>query len=204
MKKILFTIFLLLLLGAAAVAFYIKSPAVQAAVGKAVTNHEVGDAVDSLNGVRVFYNGAVANTGERHLAADGYNYGLRWQCVEFVKRYYYDALKHKMPNSYGHAKDFFNAQLADGALNTDRNLLQYTNGSKTLPQVNDLLVFGAVPFNQYGHVAIVAKADSSQIELIQQNPGPTAPSRETYEVEKRNGKWYINRDDLKGWLRKRE
>lgn len=204
MKKILFTIFLLLLLGAAAVAFYIKSPTVQAAVGKAVTNHEVGDAVDSLNGVHVYYNGAVAHTGERHLAADGYNYGLRWQCVEFVKRYYYDALKHKMPNSYGHAKDFFNAQLADGALNTDRNLLQYTNGSKTLPQVNDLLVFGAVPFNQYGHVAIVAKADSSQIELIQQNPGPTAPSRETYEVEKRNGKWYINRDDLKGWLRKKE
>lgn len=204
MKKVLLFILALFLLVSIVVAFYAKSPKVQAIVGSTFTNYEVGDAVDSINGVAVYYNGAVAHTGERHLASEGYNYGLRWQCVEFVKRYYYDHLEHKMPNTYGNAKDFFNANLDDGQLNTDRNLLQYKNGSKTLPRVNDLLVFDAVTFNKYGHVAIVSKADSTQIEMIQQNPGPTASSRVTYAVEKRNGKWYIDRDDLLGWLRKKE
>lgn len=204
MKKASLFILIALLLGTAGMVFYTKSPKVQAMVGGTLTNYEVGDAVDSINGVAVYYNGAVAHTGERHLAADGYNYGLRWQCVEFVKRYYYDHLKHKMPNTYGNAKDFFNTNLNDGELNTDRNLLQYKNGSKTLPRVNDLLVFSAVTFNKYGHVAIVSKADSTQIEMIQQNPGPTASSRVVYAVEKRNGKWYIDRNDLLGWLRKKE
>jgi hypothetical protein len=36
---------------------------------------------------------------------------------EFVKRYDYEHLGHKMPDSYGHAKQFFNAALSDGALN---------------------------------------------------------------------------------------
>ena len=108
-----------------------------------------------------------------------------------------------MPNTYGNAKDFFNVDLEDGQLNKDRNLTQYTNGSKALPKVDDLLVFGAVTFNKYGHVAIVSKADSAEIEMIQQNPGPTAPSRVTYKVVKKNGKWYIDRSDLLGWLRKK-
>lgn len=166
-----------------------------------LTEHEVGDVVDSLNGVPVYYNGAVANTGKRHLATDGYNYGLRWQCVEFVKRYYYDYLNHKMPDSYGHAKDFFDTTLADGTLNKKRNLIQYKNGSKAAPKENDLLVFNSHDFNPYGHVAIVSKVSDKEIELIQQNPGSTAPSRETYTVEKKDGKWTIDRDDLLGWLR---
>lgn len=169
-----------------------------------LTEHEIGDAVDSLNGVPVYYNGAVANTGKRHLATDGYNYGLRWQCVEFVKRYYYDYLNHKMPDTYGHAKDFFDTALADGTLNKKRNLIQYKNGSKAAPKENDVLVFNSHDFNPYGHVAIVSKVSEEEIELTQQNPGPTAPSRETYKVQKKDGKWTIDRDDLLGWLRLKE
>jgi surface antigen len=107
-----------------------------------------------------------------------------------------------MPNTYGNAKDFFNASLRDGQLNKDRNLIQYKNGSKTKPKVGDLLVFGAVTFNKYGHVAIVSKASDTEIEMIQQNPGPTASSRVSYKVTKKNSKWYIDRSDLLGWLRK--
>lgn len=202
MKKGLLIVSILMLTTVFAVTFYVKNDTVQTTVGNIVTSNEIGDAVDSLNGVKVYYNGAVSHTGERHKAEDGYNYGLRWQCVEFVKRYYYDHLNHKMPNTYGNAKDFFNKRLKDGQKNADRNLVQYTNGSKTLPKVNDLLVFDAVTFNKYGHVAIVSKADSTEIEMIQQNPGPTAPSRVTYKVKKKNNKWIIERSDLLGWLRK--
>jgi surface antigen len=202
MRKIFTLLLIGILLIATAGIIICKTEKAQVLLGKMATGYEVSDAVDSLHGVPVYYNGAVAHTGERHLAADGYNYGLRWQCVEFVKRYYHDYLNHKMPDTYGHAKDFFNPALADGELNKARKLLQYSANSKTTPKVNDLLVFGATSFNQYGHVAIVAKADTNEIEMIQQNPGPTAPSRVVYMVLHKNGKYTIDRSDLLGWLRK--
>ena len=54
------------------------------------------------------------NVSGRNVTVDGYNLGLKYQCVEFVKRYYYKHYRHKMPNSYGNAKDFFIAQISDG------------------------------------------------------------------------------------------
>src|SRR5690625_3985796 len=60
----------------------------------------------SLNGVYVYYNGSTNTVVDRNTSLDGYNLGLEYQCVEFVKRYYYERLDHTMPNSYGHAKDF--------------------------------------------------------------------------------------------------
>ncbi len=68
--------------------------------------YRVGQEVDRLNGVAVFYNGGVGHSAGRNLAPDGYNLGLKYQCVEFVKRYYYQRLNHKMPESsvgYGRA-----------------------------------------------------------------------------------------------------
>ncbi|SUD83261.1 Uncharacterised protein [Stutzerimonas stutzeri] len=52
-----------------------------------------------------------------NLSKDGYNLGLRYQCVEFVKRYYFERHGHRMPDTYGHAKSFFDPSLGDGALN---------------------------------------------------------------------------------------
>ncbi len=49
--------------------------------------YEVGQKIDSLNGVIVYYNGGVDNVVQRN-TSDGYNLGLRYQCVEFVKRYF--------------------------------------------------------------------------------------------------------------------
>lgn len=59
----------------------------------------IGQKVDSLNGVYAFYNGEVNHVLERNITTDGYNLGLKYQCVEFVKRYYYEYLGHKMPDS---------------------------------------------------------------------------------------------------------
>ena len=68
--------------------------------------YEIGQPIDSLNQVIVYYNGGVNHVEERN-TKDGYNLGLKYQCVEFVKRYYYEYLNHKMPDSYGHAYSFF-------------------------------------------------------------------------------------------------
>lgn len=164
----------------------------------------VGDEVDSLDGVAVYYNGKVANVSGRNTGPDGYNLGLKYQCVEFVKRYYHDALDHKMPDPWGHARDFFNPALADGALNGKRGLVQYKNGGKSKPQKGDLLVFGPTRFNSYGHVAIVSEVKDAKMEFIQQNPGPSAPSREKralkYDGEAKT--WRVDDGRLLGWLRK--
>ena len=150
----------------------------------------------------VYYNGAVGNVNGRQRASDGYNIGLKYQCVEFVKRYYYEHLHHKMPNSYGHAKDFFDLNLNDGEKNTQRNLTQYRNPSRTKPKVNDLLVYSGTALNPYGHVAIISRVSEKEIEIIQQNPGPYSNSRATYDLIYKDGLWNIQNDRILGWLRK--
>ncbi|MCE3227878.1 MAG: domain containing protein [Bacteroidetes bacterium] len=163
--------------------------------------YEVGQKLDSLNGVYVYYNGGVGHTGDRNLGPDGYNVGLKYQCVEFAKRYYYEHYKHKMPDSYGNAKDFFDDSIEDGKINAKRGLLQYKNPSKSKPQTGDLLVFGGHVRNQYGHVAIISNVTENSVEIIQQNPGPFAFPRATYALLLKNGKFNIGHDGILGRLR---
>lgn len=160
-----------------------------------------GQKVDELNGVAVFYNGSVDNVSGRNVSRDGYNIGLKYQCVEFVKRYYYERLGHKMPDSYGHAKDFFDENLGDGEWNVKRALFQFANGSKSRPAVDDLIVFGPTAFNAYGHVAIISKVSDHQIEIVQQNPGPFGSSRDQFSIKQRDGRWFIDNSRVLGWLR---
>lgn len=166
------------------------------------TEYEVGQALDSLNGVVVYYNGGVSHVGKRNVSKDGYNIGMEYQCVEFVKRYYFNHYKHKMPDSYGNAKDFFQSGLKDGSINASRDLRQYSNPSKQSPQVGDLVVYGPSLTNKYGHVSIVSKVYTGEIEVIQQNPGPFGESRESIRVTTDNDKWLIENNRILGWLRK--
>ena len=165
-------------------------------------NYEVGQHIDSLNNVIVYYNGGVENASGRNTSSDNYNIGIKYQCVEFVKRYYYERLNHKMPDAYGHAKDFYDKGLSDGELNTKRNLVQYKNGSKSKPKRDDLLVFSGSIFNKYGHVAIVSSVDEDEIEIIQQNSGPFGKSRDKIRLKNIDGLWTLDNDRLLGWLRK--
>lgn len=170
--------------------------------GNPTARYNVGDKVDSLNGVYVFYNGGVDHIGGRNVAEDGYNLGLKYQCVEFVKRYYYEHYDHKMPDSYGHAKDFFDPSLQDGELNKRRDLLQFVNKSGSKPKAGDLLIFDGTISNSYGHVAIISKVSDEEIEIIQQNPGPFSSSRVNYDLDEEDGKWEIENIRVLGWLRK--
>lgn len=163
--------------------------------------HKVGEIVDRFNGVAVYYNGSIGNIEGRNVAPDGYNLGMKYQCVEFVKRYYYEYLHHKMPESYGNAKDFFDKTVADGKVNKSRDLLQFTNGSKSKPEVSDLLILDGHLGNEYGHVAIVSKVSDSEIEIVQQNPGVNGSSRKTIGLSMQNGKWRLAEERILGWLR---
>lgn len=162
----------------------------------------IGTPVDSLHGVMVYFNGSVDHVDGRNVSADGYNLGLKYQCVEFVKRYYYQHLNHRMPDSYGHAKDFFDREVADGYLNKRRALVQFTNPGSTKPEIGDLIIFSGSEYNPYGHVAIVSEVKQDEIEIIQQNPGAFNSSRARFPLRKVKGKWKVEQDRTLGWLRK--
>ncbi|MCV9928469.1 CHAP domain-containing protein [Flavobacterium sp. LS1R49] len=166
------------------------------------SSHTIGQPLDSINGICVYYNGGVNNVTDRNLTEDNYNLGLKYQCVEFVKRYYYEHFNHKMPDSYGHAKDFFDDKLSDGQKNEKRDLTQYTNSSTSKPKVDDLLIYSGTIFNRFGHVAIVSNVADNSIEIIQQNPGPFSKSREVFSLIEKEGKWTIANNRILGWLRK--
>ncbi|MBK8807821.1 MAG: CHAP domain-containing protein [Bacteroidales bacterium] len=164
-------------------------------------DHYIGEKIDSLDGVYVHFNGGVNNVSERNLSPDGYNIGLKYQCVEFVKRYYLLHYNHKMPDSFGHAKDYFDISIEDGQLNEKRNLIQFTNPSKQKPAVGDIVVFSASVFNMYGHVAIVADVKNDEIEIIQQNPGTFGASRVSISLLEQNELWQIDNSRVLGFLR---
>jgi surface antigen len=198
---IVFLIFLLLLLLAILYRYLLP---IQEYDLQAITKQRpsIGQAIDSLDGVYVYYNGFVSNVEGRN-TVNGYNLGLKYQCVEFVKRYYYQHYKHKMPDPWGHAKDFFQKNLGDGKMNTARNLIQFTNPSSSPPRKGDLLVFKESRLNSYGHVAIVAQAKEDAIVLIQQNPGPLAKSRIRIALSKKDAKYQLEHSLIVGWLRKK-
>ena len=163
--------------------------------------YSTGEIVDSYNGVEVYFNGGINHIAGRNLSKEGYNFGLKYQCVEFIKRYYFEVFDHEMPNSYGNAIDFFDKKLVDGQINNERGLIQYKNPSNKKPELNDILVYKGNLFNRYGHISIISKMEENEIEIIQQNPGPFSKSREKILLEYKNGLWEIKKSRIIGWLR---
>jgi hypothetical protein len=159
---------------------------------------EIGDITDVYRGVPVFHNGLdLVQSHGRHYSPSGYYYGQKWQCVEFIKRFYFDALGHAFPDVMGHAKDFFDEETPHGGINPRRNLLQFRNGGLVPPAVDDLIVFND---GYYGHVAIICAVHPEWIEIVQQNifgqPRASLPLR-----QKEGGYWVGDVYRPAGWLR---
>lgn len=155
--------------------------------------------MDMHKGVPVFFNGKINDTHGRHKTSDGYNLGLKWQCVEYVKRYYFQVYGHKMPDSYGHAKDLFDKSLEDVAFNEKRALLQFRNVRYEKPKTGDILVYDGNSSNPYGHTGIISRVTDTEIEMMQQNYGKK--SRDTLSLSVYNGIYTIADYDILGWLR---
>jgi hypothetical protein len=133
----------------------------------------------------------------KHYAADAYYYGQKWQCVEYIKRFYHDAMKHSMPNVWGHAQDFFDPEVGHGDLNVKRGLVQYENGGTEPPRADDLLVFR---IGSLGHVAIISRVGDNEVEVVQQNIRGFPRAR--HELLVRDGRFTIGTaKQPAGWLR---
>lgn len=83
----------------------------------------------------------------------------KYQCVEYVKRFYKDAMLVDVSKWTG--ADAY--QYYDVA--PERNLDRYLNGESIPPQPDDILVFT----NGYGHVAIITAVGETTVTVIEQN-----------------------------------
>ncbi|MDX6765451.1 MAG: CHAP domain-containing protein [Candidatus Methylacidiphilales bacterium] len=128
---------------------------------------EVGEVIDAWRGVPVRNNGIPydRSVGSHH-SPSGYYYGRQWQCVEFVKRFYFDARGHAMPDVMGHAREFYDPAVPSGEINAKRGMRQFANGGSEPPRLDDLMVWTE---GSYGHVAVVCKVGADFVEVVQQN-----------------------------------
>ncbi len=170
-----------------------------------------GQEIGSLDGVVGYFN---ANDGghdsDRWYSkpkADGskYYYGLRWQCVEYIRRYYYDVLGHEI-HALGNAMNYFDRGLSEGAMNSERGLVQYKNGGEEKPQYRDIIVWGPNPASKVGHVGIVASVSENELVIAQQNAGRFSRSVSLKKAtEKGKTYWRLYGgpvdDAILGWLR---
>lgn len=161
----------------------------------------IGRKIDDYKGVKIFYNGLFMVDGQgKHYSKEGYYYGQKWQCVEFIKRFFYEIYGHQMPNVMGHAISYFNSNIPDGLLNEERGLIQFHNGSRVPPKEDDLIVFNNT-MSRFGHVAIVSKVDNDEVEIVQQNQ--ILNTRKILKLLNKDGCYFLGEgtDTAAGWLR---
>jgi surface antigen len=120
----------------------------------------------TYNGVEV---GAYSNGANKLYSGPYGTYGYQFQCVEYVNRFYVQALGHKNMRGGGNAKNYYSTA-------SSKELVAYRNGvSKTPPQMGDIICSNS---GTYGHVAIVRQVLSDRIYVIHQNweylPGPAS------------------------------
>ena len=158
-----------------------------------------GDVLAAHNGVAVYrnYGKGIHSCGNYHRAG-GYDYGPKWQCVEFVRRYYKEHLNHRFPQK-GNATDYFDYSVPHGQLNPARGLIQYRNGIDEKPKEDDLLVCKNMA-GGYGHVAIIKKVEKHRIQILQQN---NEPAEEWYNLHYEDYMWTIE-GGCDGFLRKED
>jgi surface antigen len=163
-----------------------------------IDSTKIGKEIDQYRDVSVYYNGIVYTRSHgRYYSDSGYYYGQKWQCVEYIKRFYAQAKQHSMPDVFGNAKDYFDSSVGQGQLNESRGLIQYRNGESISPKPDDLIVFTD---RRYGHVAIITTVTDDSIEIIQQNI--LWGTRNKLPLRMENGNYYVgNTRKPAGWLR---
>jgi surface antigen len=149
-----------------------------------------GIAIGSLDGVIGYFNGEVVakSWGDNHNGSGSY-LGLKWQCVEYIRRYY-DQVFNMYLGFRGDAKAWAIASVADGAVGKHGlQQFNYVNGFSVAPQKGDIIVFAN---GEFGHVAIIGRVTTSSIEIAQQNIVARG-FKEIIKMTQKNSKWELKK-----------
>lgn len=103
--------------------------------------------------------------------------GIKWQCVEYVRRWYIQVLQLSFP-SIENAIDLWNIPYVyDTITNKQHRFYSIVNGSNLEPKPADILVFKHSKIYPYGHVAIITRVTKDTIYLAEQNFSDTKWTR---------------------------
>lgn len=175
--------------------------------GDNYTSTQYGKVLGSYNGTIIYSNGntSIWNKPYNKANAGGYNTGIKWQCVEFVNRYYFEHYNMKIRIEGKHANQYYSTA-------NQRGLVAYPNGGSEPPKVGDIICFGGGPKdkdgNQFGHVALITEVSGSKIRVAQQNVGVSTHINFLFERKPGNIIDPTNLDKNKkrfftqGWLRR--
>ncbi|MEZ4384394.1 MAG: CHAP domain-containing protein [Nannocystaceae bacterium] len=151
-----------------------------------------GAVVGSFNGVTAYSNSSTSYNSGTYSCC-----GLKWQCVEYVNRYYYQALGHKNLKGTGNANNYFGTAAS-------KELAAYANGGTVKPQVGDMIVSNG---GTYGHIGIIRAVGSTSVTVIHQNwANSTADDAKTLSMTVSGGKYTIAAFSasypVAGWMRR--
>lgn len=167
--------------------------------GKRACNNKCASnvVVGQVNGVSAYSNGQFSGTG----GVCGLNYvsgyctGYKWQCVEFVNRYFFSKFNKKI--SGGNANSYYTNASSKG-------LNRASNGGTDKPQAGNLLCSAG---GSYGHVAIVKEVGSNYVKVVDQNWTCSSSERTlNLTVTTKSGKKYYTVSGfsgsypVQGWL----
>jgi hypothetical protein len=129
-------------------------------------------------------------------------YGVKWQCVEYVNRFYHEVYGMNLPKTYN-GTDYYGHSATLG-------LIPNRQGGTNAPQAGDLLCFSGTGSEANGHVAIVRRVDlnAGLVYVIQEN-GTEDRNDENFplKITIASGTYSIDAHSLspllsvQGWLR---
>ncbi|MBL7832214.1 MAG: CHAP domain-containing protein [Saprospiraceae bacterium] len=126
----------------------------------------VGAQSGSFNGVPAYMNCPIGSSNTYGDSYVGSVYvGKKWQCVEYVQRYYKIVYNLNIKPAFGNANTYWTNNNHSSV-----GLQKFANGS-VAPQVGDILVSTS---GSFGHVAIVTGVTSSTVSIIDQNFSSTS------------------------------
>jgi hypothetical protein len=125
--------------------------------------------------------------------------GLKWECVEYVRRYLI-LNKGITFNEIDNAYQIFNLDyFIDIYTNKKIKIYKHYNGSNIIPNIGSLLIWDKyLDKNRTGHIAIITHVSDKYIELVEQNWKNSKNRR--IKVDIINNGYYIKDGNIIGWI----
>jgi hypothetical protein len=125
-----------------------------------------------------------------------------YQCVDLAKLWAFAGwgLKPHAVGHGGHAKNVFNH--ADSMLSS-KVARRIPNTPTGIPPTGAIIVFDSAPKNIYGHIAVVEKADTNRVTVLEQNANGKGDGRGTGAIRVHTYKYTANGagvGKVLGWL----
>lgn len=131
--------------------------------------------------------------------------GIKWQCVEYARRWLF-VRKGCIFSNIDSANDmWFDLNYIERVVDGKRyRLIKHANGSPEPPKLDSILIYQKNSILPFGHVAIIVDVGTEYIRVAEQNyyfHYWSRPYAREIPVQNRNGRYYIqDRYTTYGWM----